>query len=242
MSLLDIASHECTKSELDFFDIPPTQTSIESATYVNYHPVTTLDRGGPIEFVVKASLDVYLDLQRTVLNLRMKILYQNGHSITKVGSDDPNFAKSIIAPINYFHATQFRNIEVYINGKTVNHPDNMYHYPSYLETTLTFSEEAKRGQLCAALYDMDHGDNFDWNGGIDFTDRELDMDTVQNVGLYNRFQATKFSSTIFRIHSEMFVQPKLLPGKHELPIRLHRADPDFCLFGRVDDAKYRVSI
>ena len=245
MSLLDIASHECTKSELDLFDIPPTQTSIESATYVNYHPVTTLDRGGPIEFVVKASPDVYLDLQRTVLNLRMKILYQNGQSITKVGSADPNFAKSIIAPINYFHVTQFRNIEVYINGKTVNHPDNMYHYRSYLETTLTFSEEAKHGQLCAALYDMDRGDNLDWNAGIDFTDRDLDMDTVQNEGLYNRFQATKFSSTFEtfgRIHSEMFVQPKLLPGKHELRIRLHRADPDFCLFGRVDDAKYRVSI
>ena len=71
------------------------------------------------------------------------------------------------------------------------------------------------------------------------------MDTVQNEGLYNRFQATKFSNTFEkfgRIHSEMFVQPNLLLGKHELGIRLHRADPDFCLLGRVDDAKYRVSI
>ena len=37
----------------------------------------------------------------------------------------------------------------------------------------------------------------------------------------------------------MFVQPKLLPGKNELRIRLHRADPDFCLFGRDENAKYR---
>ena len=189
-------------------------------TYKSFHT--------SFQFVVKASPDVYLDLQRTVLNLRMKILYQNGQSITKVGGADPNFAKSIIAPINYFHATQFRNKEVYINGKTVNHPDDMYHYRSYLETTLTFSEEAKHGQLCP-----------------DFTDRYLDMDTVQNEGLYHRFQATKFSSTFEtfgRIHSEMFVQPKLLPSKHELRIILHRADPEFCLFGRVDDATYGVRI
>lgn len=244
MSLLDIESQECAKSELDLFGVPPTQTSIENANYVNYHPVTTLDRGGPIEFVVKASPNVYLDLSRTVLYLKTKILYQNGSAIAKVAATDEGFAKTIVSPVNYFHASQFRNIEVYVNGKTVNHPDNMYHYRSYLETTLTYSEEAKNGQLRAALYHMDCGDNLDWNTG-DFTDDDIDIDSIENVGLYSRFQATKFSKTFEtfgRIHSEMFVQPKLLPGKNELRIRLHRADPDFCLFGRDENAKYRITI
>ena len=244
MSLLDIESRECAKSELDLFGVPPTQTSIESANYVNYHPVTTLDRGGPIEFIVKASPDVYLDLSQTVLYLKTRILYQNGSSISKVAATDADFPKSIVTPVNYFHASQFRNIEVYINGKTVNHPDNMYHYRSYLETTLTFSEEAKNGQLRAALYHMDCGDDLDWNTG-DFTDDGIDIDDIKNSGLFSRFQATKFSKTFEtfgRIHSEMFVQPKLLPGKHELHIRLHRADPDFCLIGRDENAKYRVAI
>ena len=244
MSLLDIESRECVKSELDLFGVPPTQTSIESANYVNYHPVTTLDRGGPIEFVVKASPNVYLDLARTVLYLKTKILYRNGATITKVGATDDGFNKTIVTPVNYFHASQFRNIEVYINGKTVNHPDNMYHYRSYLETTLTFSTEAKKGQLRAALYHMDCGDDLDWNSE-DFTDDGLDENDVKNSGLLTRFQATKFSKTFEtfgRIHSEMFVQPKLLPGKHELRIRLHRADPDFCLIGRDANAKYRIAI
>ena len=85
MSLLDSESKACIKSELDLFGVPPTQTSIESSNYVNNHPVTTLDRGGPIEFVVKASPDVHLDLSRTGLYLKMKILYQNGTTIGKVG-------------------------------------------------------------------------------------------------------------------------------------------------------------
>lgn len=244
MSLLDIESRECAKSELDLFDVPPTQTSIESANYVNYHPITTLDRGGPIEFVVRASPDVYLDLQRTVLYMRMRILYQNGSVIQKLSSDDANFPNTMISPINYFHNTQFRNIEVYINGKSVNHPDNMYHYRSYLETTMTFSDEAKDGQLRTAMYYMDRGDDLDWNAE-DFTDGELDEDQIKNMGLISRFDKTKFSKTFEtfgRIHSEMFVQPKLLPGKHELRIRLHRADPDFSLFGRTDNQKYAISI
>ena len=175
-----------------------------------------------------------------VLYLKTGILYQNGSSIAKVAATDTDFPKSIVTPVNYFHASQFRNIEVYIIGKTVNHPDNMYHYWSYLET-LTFSEEAKNGQLHAALY---HMDDLDCDKG-DFTDDGRDIDDIKNNGLFSRFQATKFSKTFETfgcIHSEMFVQPKLLPGKHELHIRLHRADPDFCLIGRDENAKYRVAI
>lgn len=244
MSLLDIESRECLKSELSLFELPPTQTSIESSRYCKYFPLTTLDRGGPIEFLVKAGPDIYLDLQRTILYMKTRILYQDGTAISKIASTDAGFARSIVTPVNYFHGSQFRNIEVSINGKNVNHPDNLYHYRSYLETALTFSNEAKHGQLRGAMYYMDNGDNLDWNSE-DFTDEELDESAIKNTGLFSRFQATKFSKTFEtfgRIHSEMFVQPKMLPGKHELRIRLHRADPDFCLMGRDANSKYRISI
>jgi hypothetical protein len=39
MAFIHEGSCECAKSELDLFSVPATQTSIESGTYVEYHPV-----------------------------------------------------------------------------------------------------------------------------------------------------------------------------------------------------------
>src|SRR5436190_7803304 len=42
MSFLHTHSHECVKSELELFSLPPTQTSIESSQWIHYKPVTSL--------------------------------------------------------------------------------------------------------------------------------------------------------------------------------------------------------
>ena len=55
------------KSELDLFAVPPTQTSIEGGRWVEYQPLTSLDSGGPIEFVMPGTGDAYLDLANTYL-------------------------------------------------------------------------------------------------------------------------------------------------------------------------------
>lgn len=52
MAFIHEGSCECAKSELDLFSVPPTQTSIESATFVEYHPISSLSDGAPIEFEV----------------------------------------------------------------------------------------------------------------------------------------------------------------------------------------------
>ena len=52
MSLVHESSLECLKNELDLFDIIPTQASFEKAYFNKYFPVTTLERGGPVDFTV----------------------------------------------------------------------------------------------------------------------------------------------------------------------------------------------
>ena len=38
------------KIELDLFSVPPAQTSMEQGSWVEYHPLTAVRDGGPIEF------------------------------------------------------------------------------------------------------------------------------------------------------------------------------------------------
>ena len=52
MAFIHEGSCECTKSELDLFSIPPTQTSMEQGSWIEYHPLTAVRDGGPIEFEI----------------------------------------------------------------------------------------------------------------------------------------------------------------------------------------------
>jgi hypothetical protein len=54
-------SCECTKSELDLFSTPPTQASADNGTFVEYHPISSLADGTPIEFEVSSSGEDYID-------------------------------------------------------------------------------------------------------------------------------------------------------------------------------------
>ena len=50
MAFLHHESQECTKSELDLFTIPATQTSITKGQWIEYHPLRNITDSGPIEF------------------------------------------------------------------------------------------------------------------------------------------------------------------------------------------------
>jgi len=58
-------SCECTKSELDLFSVPPTQTSMEHGSWVEYHRLTTVSDGSPIEIDVSGTGDDYIDFANT---------------------------------------------------------------------------------------------------------------------------------------------------------------------------------
>ena len=70
MAFVHQQSCEGVKSELDIFAVPPTQTSIEDGRWVEHQPLTSLDSGGPIEFVIPGTGYAYLDLANTYLLIR----------------------------------------------------------------------------------------------------------------------------------------------------------------------------
>ena len=230
MSLLDEYSCDCLKSELDLFEVPPTNTSIGDCKFIQFYPITSTTIGGPIEFVIKTSNDVYLDLSSTLLYTKSRILLRGGSEITESLTTDNRY----VAPINYWGCTQFKDIQVYINGRLVSNNDNLSAYRSYLETLLTYSEQSKNDQLACSLFYKDNGDNLDW---ID--ENIADPEKTKNDGLTIRYEKTKNSKTFEtfgRIHSEMFTQNKLFPGGNEIRIKNFRTNPDFSLISKTKTA------
>jgi len=67
MAFIHSQSCECFKSELDLFAVPPTQTSIESGTWIEHNSIASISHGLPIEFVITGSGQDYIDLSNTYL-------------------------------------------------------------------------------------------------------------------------------------------------------------------------------
>ena len=110
MAFVHPLSSECLKSELDLFSVPMTQTSIESASYVEYNPISTLTDGTPIEFVISGSGQDYLDLANTHLYVKVQILKANGQAI------DGN---SEVGPVNLLLQSLFSEVYIKLNDVLV---------------------------------------------------------------------------------------------------------------------------
>ena len=119
MPFLHSHSSECMSSELDLFALPATQTSIESSSFLNYKPLSSITDEGdaPIEFVVPNASEHYIDLAHTMLYVKAQIL--------RVVDPDVNLR---VAPVkNVFHS-MFNQIDIFLNQKLVSPPNNAYPY------------------------------------------------------------------------------------------------------------------
>ena len=244
-SVIDPMSQECMKSELELFHVPDTQASVGNYRYINYHPLTSLEQGGPVEFVIQGNADSYFDLDETYLFMEYTILHSDGNSITKVtDTTAPTYNNQLVAPINSFQSSFFRSCEVHLNSKLVSQTDNLYPYKAYIQNLTSFGRDAKKTFLSRCIYYEDEGSDIDEFNTNAVVDTEVDIEDADNPGLAKRFlisrNSTPFSS-FGKIHSELFQQKKLIPGDNEIRLKLHRSDIAFCLHAK-NDTRYKVKI
>ena len=142
MAFVHEQSCECTKSELDLFSVPPTQTSMENGNWIEYHPLTSVMDGSPIEFEIGGSGEDYIDFGNSMLYVQAKIIQPNGNALA---------AAANTAPVNLFLHSLFSQVDTQLNGTLVTSSTNTYPYRAILETLLSYGEDAKKTQLTSAL-------------------------------------------------------------------------------------------
>lgn len=203
MAFLLKDSPECVKSELELFHLPGTQTVIQSGQWVEFHPLSNVFDGGPVEFHVSGSGDDYIDLSQTQLYVKAKILKNDN---TTIGKDDK------IGPVNLFLHSLFSQVDITLNDRPVSNSSNTYPYRSYIETLLSHGYDSKTSQLTAELFYKDSE-----NGLEKITEFFKESRTVDMIGC---------------IHSDLFHQERLLLNLVDLKIKLVRSKPEFCLLGK----------
>lgn len=223
-SLIHDHSCECSKSELDLFMVPPTQTSIEHGQWVEYQPLATLTDKGPIEFNIPGAGDDYIDLANTYFRVRAKVTTATGTAL--------DAATDIVAPVNYWINSLWSQIDLSLNEKLITSSNNTYPYRAYIETLLSFGQEAKKSQLTTALWYKDEAGKFEV------------VDGAENTGFTRRSKAVISNGIVDmvgKIHLDMFFQPRYLLNGVDVKLRLSRSKDEFNLMCK-EGKSYKVNI
>jgi hypothetical protein len=229
MAFIHEGSCECSKSELDLFSVPPTQTSVECASFVEYRPIASLADGAPIEFELTSSGDDYIDFANSYLNVKVKITRANGDDLE---------AADTVGPVNNLLHSLFSQVDVSLNGVLVSNSNNAYAYRAYLENLLSYGPAAKASQLTACLYFQDEPGKMDKPNPLAATAAE------RNSGLVTRALFTSESKEvdlIGRIHSDIFFQQRYMLNEVNTKIKLIRSKDAFCL-SAIGGQAFKVNI
>ena len=225
MSFVHRQSCEGVKSELDIFAVPPTQTSIEDGRWVEHQPLTSLDSGGPIEFVIPGTGDAYFDLDKTYLLIQAKEVRGVG---TDLADDTP------VAHVNNWLHSLFCQVDAYLNDTLVTPSSNTYPFRAYVDTVLSYGPEAKNTQLTSQLWYKD-------------TAGHMAATTVDggNTGLVGRrryIAESRIVEMTGRLHVDLFLQDRCLLNGVSVKIRLVRSKDAFSLMADGQNPDYKVQI
>ena len=237
---------ECTKSELDLFSIPPTQTSIEEGKWDIVYPDSGYVKNKTISFNIAGTDSHYLDLSETQLFMEVKIIDP------KQDNDKGYSSKEVVAPVNNILHSMFSQIKVKFNNKDVENSNGNYHYKSYFENLLSYGTEAKSTFL------ENEGWQDDTPGLFDLTilepTQEVKETGTQNItthaipncneGFIKRHQKYKDKKLIQlcgKIHSDIFNINKYLLNSVNVSIELFKNDNKILLMGK-DADKFDIRI
>lgn len=186
---------ECMKSELDLFRLRNVQTSILKTEEISYKPLNSLENQTVIEFACQGHGDTYIDLSSINLHLKLQILKNDG-SYYKDVDKQPGIVNNLLGSL-------FRQVNVSLNGKSVNSSDGNYSYRAYLETLLNYGADARNTHL----------EIVGWN-----TDIEKRKLLIKNSSIFELYG---------KLHADVLNQPLLLLNNVNLRISLTLNKPEF---------------
>ena len=131
-------SDDCSSSSLDRFLLPPTQSNFQKRKSIDYHPITSLSKGGPIEFNVSGSGKEFLDLACSHLYLKVKVSKTDDSNLE--GASKVGFTSHPIASL-------FNQVDVILGDKLISSATNTYAHRSILEVLLNYDKEAAESKI-----------------------------------------------------------------------------------------------
>ena len=198
-------------SEVMLFEPVMQQTFLQKEFDRKFHPIATIQPASPIEFFVKNSEKLYLDLNSSRIMVRCQVQKKDGTPM-------PDAAACKTGAVNLLLHSIFKEVTVQFNNKTVSDPSNMYAYRSYLETLINSTKETQKFRLKTEGWHRDKSENMD------------EAEPKDNTGLVERRKYCAESPDIILIgrpHADVFHIDKLIPPGIDMSIKFMPHDDKF---------------
>ena len=194
----------------------------------HHQPMSSLDSGGPIEFLIPGSGDDYLDLANTMLHVQVKVTRANGDDLDLV---DP------VGPVNNWLHSLFSQVDVYLNGTLVTLSTNTYAYRAYIATLLSYGPDAKDTQLTSQLWHKDTATRMD---AVEIVEGPAANEgfVIRRANIIRR----RVVDLMGRFHVDLFLQDKFLINGVDVKVRLVCSKAAFALMAGGNNPDYRINI
>lgn len=145
MSLISEKSSITTLTQYDLFGLPPVQTTVDSCIQTEHRPISVLNSGGHIDFVVPTALNEYILPREMMIHVKLRIILSKSDK-SEVVSNDWNS----ISIVNNFLNALWQQVDFSLGDTQITSSLQTYSYKSYFETMLFCSENAKKSYLSSS--------------------------------------------------------------------------------------------
>ena len=211
-------SMPAVRSELEFFSTPATQVGIEKSKWIEVPLRNAMSSTGPFEFVIPQTTELIM-LSKNYLFMECRILDSTNQPITATvpgSGGGAATAAPYTGPINILGKTWIKMVKIMLNGQEIFDSGPNYAYRAYLESELMYGADSKLSHLKLAGY----------CGDADT------VDAATNAGFKARaepFRSGGFVQLMAPLHTDLFMQDKLLLPNVEVRIVLYPNSNKFCL-------------
>ena len=214
-----------SSTTINYISTHGNEANVEREYERDFSPVSALNIGSPIEFLVPGTSLFYVSLKDSYFDIQVKITNADGSNLA---ADAP------VGPANLMAHTMFSNIELYLNGKQITEPTNHYHYRAYMDTLLNSSLTAQTKRMIMEGWLIDTSGQVNVTNAFD----------GENIGLVERaawFPLSRSHRLILRPRLDLFNQDDDIPPNTDIRIRMI-PNPDAVVLMSTGNVLYRFQI
>lgn len=153
--------------ELAIFEKPVINAGVQKVRWIEYRPVNQITQDGSIDFVISGNGSNYVDLRRTYLHVKAKVVHSDDTPLPAPRTVDENgvlgdpILDAKVAPVNLWLHSLFSQIDVYLQQKLVTSSNSSYFIKAYIDSLLKCCGSSKEANLQAQMYFKDNCDAMD---------------------------------------------------------------------------------
>jgi hypothetical protein len=193
---------ETMLSALNLFEPCPVQTSVLGGNWLHFKPLQAISESGPISFFVPGNGSSYVDMNKTMLYLKMKVLKEDGSVLLPT---DPDYTV-----VNNTMSTLFNEVKFELANQQVSNSNMMYHYQAYIQNLFNFSHLAKDSHLSSVLWYEDSANQL------------LDLRYGGNRARRKLVEKSAEVEMMGKLHCNLLSIDKYLPNEVNMKLQFYR--------------------